>query len=231
MGKMKTNTKTNTQLYEADEFEKHVGLVKNIASRFMGRGVEYEDLVQIGSIGLVKAIRNFDPTTENAFSTYAVPLIMGEIRRYFRDNGPIKVSRKIQADMRCTRNYIRVFHEKNMREPDVSEIVQGTGLCYEEVVMALNANAGTVSLTPDEDGSEIQILDRTAEGKIGLVELMEIIEKLEDEERLLIHLRFFKGLTQMQTAKILGSTQVKISRLEKKTKEKLKAELNYNNYW
>lgn len=212
--------------FENEAVCRHMGLVKSVATRFLGRGVEFDDLVQLGCIGLIKAIRNYDPTTENAFSTYAVPLIMGEIRRFFRDNGPVKISRKIQSDHRTVQKYMDGYERQYHREPRLDEIVQGTGLDYEEVVLAIHAKAATVSLTPDEDGNVIEIRDAIAEGCFMRIELLDAIETLSKDEKTLLYLRYIRGFTQCKTADILKSNQVKISRMEKKLKEKLKIVLD-----
>ncbi len=212
---------------EEEAVSMHMGLVKSIAARFMGRGVEFDDLVQLGSIGLIKAIRNFNPKTENAFSTYAVPLIMGEIRRYFRDNGPVKISRKIQSDFRIIRNYINDYEAKNQTEPHINEIVQGTGLHYDEVILAMNATTQILSLSPDENGNVPNIRDESTCISFDKIEFFDVISNFAPDEKKLLYLRFFKGLTQTQTAEILQMNQVKISRMEKKIKEKLKNQLDY----
>ncbi|HAZ19734.1 MAG TPA: RNA polymerase sigma-F factor [Clostridiales bacterium] len=211
---------------EEKEVLNNLGLVKSIAARFIGRGVDFDDLVQIGSIGLIKAVRQFDPSRENAFSTYAVPLIMGEIRRYFRDNGPIKISRKIQGELRTIQKYTDEYEKQHGHEPIVDDIVTGTGISYEDVILAMNATAAPISLTPiDEDMEEMAIQDKNAQSPLHALEFYDVINMLEQTEQLLIYLRFIKGLTQTQVAKVLHSTQVKISRLEKKIKQKLKQEL------
>ena len=151
---------------------------------------------------------------------------MGEIRRNFRDNGMIKVSRKIQSDWRKVRTFMRDFECEFNREPRVDEILQGTGLDYDEVILALNATLPPISLTPPEDGPELIIQDNTDECEVKKMELIDVIKNLECNEKRLIFLRFFQGMTQVKTAELLNMNQVKISRLEKKAKEKLKKQLH-----
>ena len=209
-----------------DEFiESNLGLVHSICKRFAGRGIEYDDLYQAGCIGLIKAADAFDEERGLMFSTYAVPVIMGEIRRMFRDGGAVKVSRTVkELYMRIVRERPRL-EQKLGREATVSEIAQLMGISAEEVTEALCAAQPTVSLTYDgEDGiketdlpaadDEDQLFD-----KITLDTAFKI---LNDKEKQIVDLRYYKYLTQNKTAKLLGMTQVQVSRAEKKILLKLR---------
>lgn len=211
----------------------NMGLVKNIARRFIGRGVEYEDLVQIGTIGMLKAARSFDSGFGTVFSTYAVPLIIGEIRRFLRDDGIIKVSRDVRKKgtviMRAKEDFVR----EHMREPKLSELSEICGMSGEEIVYALDAVCPVYSLQEtvggEEDGTTLENLTPADENEIesmtDKLALSEAVAKLDERSRQIVYLRFYKDLSQQQTAEILGITQVKVSREEKKIFEFLRREL------
>ena len=211
--------------------ENNLGLVRNIAVRFMGRGVEKEDLIQIGSVGMLKAIRSFDPSYNTVFSTYAVPLIIGEIRRYLRDDGIIHIGRKTR---RLGAQILRVREEyiaKNGSEPGIDELASLCEVEREELVYALDAVNPVASLSESlGDGGltlETTIAD-TEDEILALTEkisLASALESLPEQWRKIIHLRYFKNLTQQQCASIMGLTQVKISREEKKILASLKEKL------
>ena len=211
--------------------QKNIGLVKSIVSRYIARGVEKEDLIQIGMIGLIKAIDNFDTTYEVRFSTYAVPMIAGEIRRFLRDNGAIKVSRSIK-DHRVAVNRSRErLIEKLGREPTIHEIAEDVGLSMEDIVLAVNSGQEVASLQQmiyEGDGSSIRLMDRlsahSGEGDASLDRMMlaDSLSALEQRERELIVLRFYYDQTQSQIAKRMGVSQVQVSRLEKRILRKMK---------
>ena len=213
----------------------NMGLVRHIALKFCGRGCEYEDLVQIGTIGMLKAIRSFDLERGTAFSTYAVPLILGEIRRHLRDDGPIKVGRSIKKlGAELVREQTRIIAETG-KEPHLSELAERCGVSPEEAAAALDAISPVASLSdsPGEDGEGLCLYDRIPDGD-GLLDiehardriaLGQAIRLLPPEWRQIIVLRYFKDLTQQKTAEMLGLTQVKVSREEKKIVEFLRAEL------
>ena len=211
--------------------QKNIGLVKSIVSRYTARGVEKEDLIQIGMIGLIKAIDNFDTTYEVRFSTYAVPMIAGEIRRFLRDNGAIKVSRSIK-DHRVTVNRSRErLIEKLGREPTIHEIAEDVGLSMEDILLAVNSGQEVASLQQmiyEGDGSSIRLMDRlsahSGEGDVSLDRMMlaDSLSALEQRERELIVLRFYYDHTQSQIAKRMGVSQVQVSRLEKRILRKMK---------
>ncbi len=211
----------------------NMGLVKNIARRFTGRNTEYEDLVQIGTIGMLKAAKSFDISFGTVFSTYAVPLIIGEIRRFLRDDGMIKVSRDVRkkgtAIMKAKEEFIRA----HQREPKISELSELCGMSSEDIVYALDAVCPVYSLQEtiggEEDGTTLESLTPASENEIenmtDKLALSEAISKLDERSRQIVILRFYKDMSQQQTAEILGITQVKVSREEKKIFEFLRQEL------
>ena len=211
--------------------QKNIGLVKSIVSRYTARGVDKEDLIQIGMIGLIKAIDNLDTTYEVRFSTYAVPMIAGEIRRFLRDNGAIKVSRSIK-DHRVAVNRSRErLIEKLGREPTIHEIAEDVGLSMEDILLAVNSGQEVASLQQmiyEGDGSSIRLMDRlsahSGEGDASLDRMMlaDSLSALEQRERELIVLRFYYDQTQSQIAKRMGVSQVQVSRLEKRILRKMK---------
>ncbi len=211
----------------------NIGLVKNIARRFFGRGIEYEDIVQIGTIGMIKAAKSFDESYNTVFSTYAVPLIIGEIRRFMRDDGIIKVSRDVRRKGSIILHAKEEFQKEHQREPKISELAEICGFSEEEVVYALDASSPVSSLQESVGNGDnsATIEEMTAsdtneiENVIDNIALREAISHLCEEQRKIVHLRFFKELSQQQTAEILGLTQVKISREEKKIFALLRKEL------
>ncbi len=211
--------------------EENLGLVKSIAIRFLGRGQDLEDLIQIGTIGMLKAIRGFDFSYNTAFSTYAVPLITGEIKRFLRDDGIVKISRDIKKNGYILLKAKQEFINKNSREPKISELCQICNMTTEQVVTALEASMPTVSLQEkvgnDDSSAEIQNFFASNDNISDTVEkiaLREAVKKLPEQEQEIIYLRYYKGLTQVKVAKFLGLTQVKVSRSEKKILEKLRKE-------
>ena len=202
--------------------ENNLGLVHSLAARFKGRGIEYDDLFQAGCMGLLKAAEGFDETRGLKFSTYAVPVILGEIKRIFRDTGPIKVSRTLkEQSMRAAR--IREEYIKSEGcEPTVSVVAEKLGVSSAEASEALLASLPPVSLTRDsddesEDGKSIDVPVLSHEEGVGeLLSLDSAIHNLSVDDRNIVYLRFYKSLTQSQVAKILGTTQVQISRREGK---------------
>jgi RNA polymerase sporulation-specific sigma factor len=203
----------------------NVGLVWSIVRRFANRGHEMEDLFQIGSIGLIKAIDKFDTSYDVKFSTYAVPMITGEIKRFLRDDGMLKVSRSLKE----TATRIRVAREKfgniHGREPTLEEIGEELNIDKEEIIMALETGAEVESLYKtiyQGDGSPIYLIDKLAETKdesenlIDKLALREVIASLDEKEQEIIKLRYFKDRTQTDIAKELGISQVQVSRMEKR---------------
>lgn len=211
--------------------EENVGLVWCIVRRYSGRGTEVEDLFQIGSIGLLKAIDKFDLTYDVRFSTYAVPMISGEIRRFLRDDGMLKVSRSLKEISYKACQAKEEFTKKYNREPTIQELSEISGIGKEELVEAMEASAEVESLhrpVYKKDGSEVELLEKlekeekTEEKIIDQMFLYSLLEKLGKEERQLIYLRYFENKTQSETGKRLGMSQVQVSRLEKKILKRMK---------
>lgn len=205
--------------------EDNIGLVHSIAKRFVGRGVDYEDLFQTGCIGLIKAVDNFDESKGFRFSTYAVPVIMGEIRRIFRDGGAIKVSRALKEKSVKAQMLRERFAKKELRDPTVSELSDMLGCDIDETAEILNVINPMLSLNSfGEDGSEnLDVPFDDREELFDRISLSQVIEKLSAEERFIIDSRYFKGKTQSETAEKLGVSQVQISRKEKEILKKLRA--------
>lgn len=200
--------------------ESNMGLVHACARKFIGRGAEYEDLVQAGCVGLIKAVDNFDEGRGFLFSTYAVPVILGEIKRIFRDEGTVKVSRVIKERGRKIAFYKEEYSRLYGKEPTVSEISAQLGISEEETAQAINASMPVLSLAGCESDDfkgdfdiPVQSYDNDVSEKVAL---NEIIDTLEIKDRMLIEYRYFKGLNQTKTAQLLGMTQVQVSRKEKK---------------
>ncbi len=217
----------------------NLGLVYSVAKRFAGRGHDREELIQIGSIGLMKAIDKFDCSYDVKFSTYAVPVICGEIRRFLRDDGLVKVSRSLKENAWKVKQAQRELAQELGREATLAEISEKTGLESEDIVMALDAAIEVESIYKtvyQADGNEIFLVDQVVNGEAGSVgcsvqdrtgadetgrlldELVikELLSGLSEEERTLIELRYFEDKTQTVVAKALGVNQVKVSRMEKK---------------
>ncbi len=209
--------------------EENLGLVHHIVKRFQGRGYDMEDLFQIGTIGLMKAIDKFDLSFDVKFSTYAVPMISGEIKRFLRDDGMVKVSRSLKENGWKVRQAEAALSAELGREPTLAEVCEKSGLGYEDVVMALEANTEVESIYKTvyrSDGKEIELVDQMAAGRGSQDEekekllthmmLQQMLEELPRQERLLIKLRYFQDKTQSEVAKVLGTSQVQVSRMEKK---------------
>lgn len=200
-----------------DEFiRQNLPLVHALANRFRGRGIDYEDLYAAGSVGLVKAYDRFDSSMGLCFSTYAVPVILGEIRRMFRDGGAVKMSRSLkELSLRAAR--VRDELAAQGREPRISELAQRLGVSQEEAAEALSASMPPLSLTDDEDGGCVDVpQDSCEESLIDRLALRQSLAELPQEDRQLIILRYFRGRTQCETAMLLGITQVQVSRRERK---------------
>ncbi len=199
--------------------EKNLGLVHLCANRFRGKGIEYDDLYSAGCIGLLKAAEAFDSERGVKFSTYAVPVIFGEIKRLFRDGGTVKVSRSLkELSLKAVRKRDELSKQLG-REPALSELSLALGEEEYAVAEALSVSMPPVSLTDssEDGGGQIDIAVPSPEAEIGdTVALRQVMEKMEKKDRKLIYLRYYKGMTQTQTAQQLGMTQVQVSRREKK---------------
>lgn len=206
------------------------GLIWSIVRRYYGRGVEPDDLYQLGCLGFLKAVKGFDITFGTQFSTYAVPKIAGEIRRFLRDDGAVKVSRGVReqaATIFAARERLSIALG---REPALSELAEETGLSVEEIAQCELAVAAPESLQRETgDGLTLESVLGSESPEDGMVEriaLREAVDALPEREKLTILLRFFKGLTQEQTARILGVSQVQVSRLERRALERLRLSLS-----
>ncbi len=230
--------------------ENNLGLVRHIVKRFAGRGHDLEDLFQIGVIGLIKAIDKFDLTLGLKFSTYAVPMITGEIKRFLRDDGPVKVSRTIKENGMKVKLARQRLQASEGREPTVQEIAGETGLALEDVVLAMEASAEVESIYAavyQDDGSEVYLVDKVVRGGSGslgssavggcdgedaekekLLDHMllgQLLDTLEPRDRDLICMRYFRNMTQTQIASSLGVSQVQVSRMEKKILRSLREKI------
>ena len=204
--------------------ERNLRLVVYIARKFENTGINVEDLISIGTIGLIKAINNFNTELDVKFSTYAVPMIIGEIRRYMRDNSSIRVSRSLRDTaykaIYAKENYVK----QNMREPTVQEIAQEIGIAKEDIVYALDAIQAPMSLQEpvySDGGDALYVMDQISDHKnkeekwVESLSLQAAMEHLNERERYIISLRFFDGRTQMEVARDVGISQAQVSRLEK----------------
>ncbi|SKC91459.1 RNA polymerase sporulation sigma factor SigF [Maledivibacter halophilus] len=206
--------------------DENLGLVKSLVSRFDNRGYERDDIFQLGSIGLIKAIHKFDSSYGVRFSTYAVPMIVGEIKRFLRDDGIIKVSRNLKQTATKVKYTKESLVKRFGREPTINEIADELNIDKEEIILALESN-----IQPDylydvihqNDGSPIHLIDKISETKtdtneqiIDNIALKQVLNKLKPRERQIIVLRYFKDKTQSEIAKSLGISQVQVSRIEKK---------------
>lgn len=197
---------------------KNLGLVHACCKRFTGRGIEYDDLFQAGSVGLIKAVDGFDSSKGLQLSTYAVPVILGEIKRLFRDGGAVKVSRSLkELSLKASRLSAELSKSMN-REPTVAELAEKLSVTTEELSEALCSTQPTLSLTYDNDGENSQIdlpVDSHEAEVSDRIGLMQLINTLPEKDRKIIDLRFYKSFTQQRTADALGMTQVQVSRREK----------------
>ena len=207
--------------------EDNIGLVHSIAKRFKGRGEDYDDLYQTGCVGLIKAVDNFDESKGFLFSTYAVPVIMGEIRRLFRDGGAVKVSRSLKEKSIKVQAIREKFIKRELREPTVSELSELCGIETEELSEVLNVINPVVSLScTTEDGDEtIDIPVDDTDKLFDRLSVHHAIKDLSNDELLLIKYRFYEGKTQCESAKLLGISQVQVSRREKQLLAKLRTRL------
>ena len=213
--------------------ENNLGLVRSVVSKFLNIGYDRDDLFQLGSIGLIKAIYKFDPRFNVKFSTYAVPMILGEIKRYLRDDGMVKVSRSLKQLAIKAKSQGEILTKKLGREPTVEEIAETLGVEKEDLVMAIEANFSVEYLhgvIHEEEGSPICLMDKISlkeeneeEKVIDNILLKEVLGKLEKRERQIIMLRYFEDKTQSEIGEILKISQVQVSRIEKKVLLKLKS--------
>ena len=202
----------------------NTGLIWSIVRRFLNRGHEGEDLFQIGCIGMLKAIDRFDTEFDVAFSTYAVPMIAGEIRRFIRDDGIVKISRKIKENQMKIMHQREIYINEKKQEPTIEELEKVCDLTKEEIVMAMDASRNVESIDKEmySKDSAYTLMDlaeddtNIEETVLNKIMVQQLIDMLESKERKIINLRYFKNKTQSQVAKEMGMTQVQVSRLEKK---------------
>ena len=212
----------------------NTGLVWSIVRRYMGRGTDSEDLFQIGIMGLIKAIDKFDLSYQVKFSTYAVPMIAGEIRRFLRDDGIVKVSRTLKENSWKIRRESDLFRQRKGREPTVNELQECTGMTSEEIVQAMDFSVEVDSIdrtVRQSDGSEISLLDRLqventrTEELLNRVMLEQLLAELPEKERRLIIMRYLQDRSQTEVARMMGVSQVQVSRLEKKILKQMRERL------
>lgn len=211
--------------------EENMGLVMHVVKRYQGKTTDMEDLIQIGCIGLLKAVDYFDLNMDVRFSSYAVPMILGEIRRYLRDDGMLKVSRSLKNIAYQTSKAREMLTIQLGREPSIEEIADATGVEREEIIMAMEASAELESLQKSvyqSDGNEICLEDKVEDRRDAVSELMNhvllenMLKVLDPEEKSLIHMRYYEEMTQSQIAAKMQKTQVQISRMEKKILKKMR---------
>lgn len=210
--------------------ESNMPLIKSIVKRFKNKYIEYEDLLQLGSLGLVKAINNFDTSYNVKFSTYAVPMITGEIKRFIRDDGAIKVSRAVKLLSSKITQFIDRFIKEFSREPNVEEIATEFGIEKEEVIYALDSSHMPVSLYDKYDDDGKNLIEKlpsndNQDDVIDKIVLRDCIKDLSDREKLIIYLRYYKDRTQSDIARIIGISQVQVSRIESKVIAKMREAL------
>jgi RNA polymerase sporulation-specific sigma factor len=210
-----------------DLVKENTGLIWSVARRFLGRGTEADDLYQLGCLGFLKAVEGFDLNFGTQFSTYAVPKIAGEIRRFLRDDGAVKVSRGVKEQASVIKNARNRLVNALGREPSLQEIANQTGFSPEEIAFAETATAATESINREagEDGFTLESILSNSESEEAMVErilLRQAIEELTEREATVIRLRYFHGLTQQRVSKVLDVSQVQVSRIEKKAIEKLR---------
>ena len=211
--------------------ENNMPLIKSIVKRFRGRMIEYDDLIQLGALGLVKAINNFDTSFNVMFSTYAVPMIIGEIKRFLRDDGVIKVSRALKMQSAKINTFIDEYKSTHDNEPSIAEIAEKFEMTTQEVVFALDSAKYPISIhekTDDDSGLELEGKISNNESTDDLIDkflLKEIINSLPERDKKIIILRYFRDKTQSEIAKEFGISQVQISRIEAKILKQMKEKL------
>ena len=208
----------------------NAGLIWSVARRYFGRGAEPEDLYQLGCVGFLKAVRGFDEDYGTRFSTYAVPKIAGEIRRFLRDDGAVKVSRTLKEQAMAVKNARKALEQRLGREPTLSELTAETGLCAEDIALCETAVTAPESLQREtgEDGATLERTLRSPEDEEQLIEHVDLrraIGQLPRRESMVILLRFYRGMTQDAAARVLGVSQVQVSRLERRAVSALREKL------
>ena len=208
-------------------------LIKSLIKRYLNKGVEYDDLYQLGCLGFIKAINNYDESFNTKFSTYCVPMVIGEIKRFMRDDGSIKVSRAIKSQNIKINKFVEDFFKDNCRKPTLEEISKKFCMDINDVIFTMDSAKMPVSIytqAEDEDKKSMFLLDKFAEDEsndmVDNIVLKDVLKKLPSRDKQIIILRFFRDKTQSEIAKALGVSQVQVSRLENKIITKLKEELS-----
>ncbi|MGN1042568.1 MAG: SigB/SigF/SigG family RNA polymerase sigma factor [Christensenellales bacterium] len=210
--------------------QNNIPLIKSIVRRYQNKQIEYEDLFQLGTLGFIKAINNFDVAFGVKFSTYAVPMIAGEIKRFIRDNGAIKVSRSLKAQNQTINAFIEEYRQKHGTDPNIKEIAEYLRVEESDVVFIMDSARYPVSIYAEKDEDGLSLEDKLcAKGSqdeyIEKVVLREVIDSFDERDKKIIYLRYYRDKTQSEIAKELGVSQVQISRLEARILERLKKEL------
>lgn len=208
-------------------------LIKSVIKRFLGKGIEYDDLYQLGCLGFLKALKNFDSSFDVKFSTYVVPMVIGEIKRFMRDDGAIKVSRALKTLNISIKKYIDEYYLKNKEKPSIEVIAGHFNVDQQDIIMAMEASKMPVSLYAPLEGedSDLLMIDRidlecSDKGFIDKIAIKEVIQDLCERDRKIILMRYFYDKTQNEIAKKLGISQVQVSRLENKILDGLKSKLS-----
>ncbi len=220
----------NDENAKAELLQNNIPLIKSIVRRYQNKQIEYEDLVQLGTLGFIKAVNNFDVSFGVRFSTYAVPMIAGEIKRYIRDNGAIKVSRSLKAQNQVINVFIEEYRQKNSRDPSVKEIADYMKIEEADVVFIMDSARYPVSIYAEKDDDGLSLEDKLCSKEnqddyIERVVLREVIDSFDERDKKIIFLRYYRDKTQSEIAKELGVSQVQVSRLEAKILDRLKKEL------
>lgn len=220
----------NDEDAKAELLQNNIPLIKSIVRRYQNKQIEYEDLLQLGTLGFIKAVNNFDASFGVRFSTYAVPMIAGEIKRYIRDNGAIKVSRLLKAQNQVINVFIEEYRQKNSRDPSVKEIADYMKIEESDVVFIIDSARYPVSIHAEKDEDGLSLEDKLCSKEnqddyIEKVVLREAIDSFDERDKKIIFLRYYRDKTQSEIAKELGVSQVQVSRLEAKILDRLKKEL------
>ena len=225
--------KINDEFAKEKLIDENSPLIKSVVKRFLNKGIEYDDLYQLGSLGFLKAINNFDKSFGVKFSTYAVPMIAGEIKRYMRDTGVMKISRSVKTLSFKINKYVDVYSAQNDRSPTIDEIAEVMNVDPQDVVVAMESSRQIVSLNldvSDGDGKQMSLEEKVSDENpfdnvVDNMVLYDAISKLSEREKKIVMLRYFRDKTQKEVASVLGVSQVQISRLENKIIEKIRNNL------
>lgn len=230
-----TKAKNGDEYAKEKLLEANSPLIKSLIKRYIGKGIEYDDLYQLGCLGFVKAIYNFDESFNVKFSTYVVPMVIGEIKRFMRDDGAIKVSRSLKATNLKINKFIETFTKSNFRKPTIEEIATEFKIDQCDVIFTMDSARMPVSIyspAEDDNSGNLFLLDKFAtdnnDKELDNLALKDILHSLSERDKQIIVLRFYRDKTQSEIAKILGVSQVQVSRLENKILDKMKEKLTAN---